>query len=308
MGQLGVFPQGSFSAINDQWERNSSEKFFAAFTDDCDANYVRSNLVYVSAIVINAPHPSDAGQVVSLISVTQVEEPSIFNDPTNGANTLIGTDCYWWQVEITYGPWDPLTHTITGNPVDQPIDFGFQWQVFEQPCDVAINSTGELVPVVNSVGLPYDPPVTREQLKGIMRIAYNSLSFVPSSFFAFGNLINSDTFNGFPPHTLKVSPPNMPQRLYSQFLDENYYRLELEIAFNPNDNGWDAMPIDRSFLIYNGSQLVKILDINGQPISEPALLNGSGGLATSGTFYQFDYTVYTPVSFATTFPNLVSLF
>jgi hypothetical protein len=309
MGLLGCYQQGSSSQINDQWERSGTRKYFAAFTSDCDENYVRSNLG--SGLIINAPHPSDNGQVVAGISVTQIEEPSQFNDPTNSSNVLIGTGCFWWQVEVSYGPWNPLTHTATGDPADQPVDYSFDWQVFEQACDFAYNpSSGLLEPVLNSAGDPFDPPVTREQQKGVLRVAYNSHTFSPPALFAFGNFINSDTWNGFAPFTVKFSPPKMPQRLYSQFLGINYFRLESEFGFNPNDAGWNAYPIDRGYRGWNGSNQYKILDVNGQPISQPALLNGSGvplnNVSGSG-FYQFNWQIYKSIAFNTAFPNLSSL-
>jgi hypothetical protein len=55
----------------------------------------------------------------------------------------------------------------------------------------------------------------------------------------------------------------------------------------------------------------KIFDVNGQPVSQPALLNGSGVPLASITgvgFYQWNYQVYNATAFATAFPNLTTLF
>jgi hypothetical protein len=308
MGLIGFYLQTASSVIDDQFARSGSRKYIAAFTPDCDENFVRRFLD--PTLQINFPHPSDLGQVVSGIQVQAPQEPSRFTDPT-GANSLDGTPCLWWDVEVTYGPWDPLQHTATGNPVDQPVDVSFNWQVFEQVVDVARDpSSGNFVPVVNSAGDPFDPPVTRDNLRGILRVAWNSLSFNPASFFANGNKVNSDVWNGFPAFSIKFSPPNMPQRLYSQFLGQNYYRLEAEFAFNPNDKGWNAFPIDRGYRALNGSgNLFKIFDINGQPLSQPALLNGSGIVLTSlASFVQLEFQVYDSITFAAAFPNLNTLF
>lgn len=312
MGMIGVpYIARRSTSLNDNWERSGMREYVVAFTQDVDEVQVRMALS--STFNINLPHPSDSGQVIVNIAVEQIEEPSLFADPTNPGSTSLNTACYWWKVTTDYGPWDPLQHSVTGNPVDQPIDFSFQWQIFEQPVDVAWNpATSAFVPVVNSAGDPFDPGVTREQLKGVMRVAWNSLVFNPSTSFANGNLINEDVWNGFPQYTIKFTPPAMPQRLYSQFLGQNYYRLEGEFAFNPNDNGWNAMPIDRGFRALNGSSVpYKIFDVNGQPISQPALLNGSGGVlpfASLSSFVQFDFQIYNSITFATAFPNLTNLF
>jgi len=311
MGLLGLFPQKSASTENDQWERSGSRTYTAAFTTDCDESYARSNLG--AGLIINYPHPSDSGQVVAEISVEQGDVISGFVNPLDAADVNTDTACYWWDVTVTYGPWDPLTHTATGNPVDQPIDVSFQWQVFEQVADIAMtpgSSPPAYVPVVNSAGDPFDPPVTREQLKGILRVSWNSLTFNPAAFFTYGNMINSDVWNGFPAFSIKFSPPNMPQRLYSQFMGQNYYRLEGEFAFNPNDGGWNAKPIDRGYRAKNTSGgLNKIVDITGQPISQPALLDGSGNvLTTLSDYVQLEFQVYTSTVFATAFPNLTTLF
>jgi hypothetical protein len=311
MALLGLFPGGSTSGENDQWERSGMRRFIAAFDSSNDEVYARSNLG--SSYVINYPHPSDSGQVVSNIEVKQIEEPSRFADPTNPANTLAGSGCYWWDVTITYGPWNPLTHTATGNPVDQPITFSFDWQTYQAAADVAWNpSTSAYVPVVNSAGDPFDPPVTRELLRGIMRVAWNALSFSPATYASYGNCINSDVWNSFPIGSVKFTPPKMAERLWSQYLAQNYYRLEAEFCFfSDNSTGsWNAQPIDRGFRALDGSYLYKILDQNGQPISQPALLNGSGApLNTSlGSYYQFNYQIYPSISFNSTFPALTTLF
>lgn len=311
MGLLGLFLLKSTSSLNDQYERSGTRTYDAAFTTDCDENYARANLG--ANFVINYPHPTDSGQVVSSIAVEQGEEVSSYVNPLDPADSNTGTACYWWACTINYGPWDPLTHTATGNPIDQPVDVSFQWQVFEQAADIAMVPNSDpptYVPVVNSAGDPFDPPVTREQLKGVMRVAWNSLTFDPATFFAFGNMINADVWNGFPKYSIKFSPPNMPQRLYSQFLGQNYYRLEGEFCFNPNDGGWNAMPIDRGYRALNGSGVpYKIVDAYGQPISQPALLNGSGAvLTTLSSYVQIPLQVYTSTQFATAFPNLTTLF
>ncbi len=309
MGRLGLFGQKSTASINNDWERSGSRTFMGAFTTDMNEVNVRDDLG--PGLVINAPHPSDSGAVVVQIDVEQHEDPSEFTDPGDPSNPDNGTACYWWTATVTYGPLDPLTHTITGNPVDQPIDFSFDWQVFEQNVDLAYEaSSGDIVPVVNSAKDAFDPGVTREQLKGVMRVAWNSLTFNPAGFFASGNCINADVWNGFPIGSVKFSPPKMPQRLYSQFLGVNYYRLEAEFCFNPNDKGWNAFPIDRGFRALNGSgDPYKIFDINGQPVSQPALLDGAGNVLTDPTLYhEFNFQIYKSISFNANFPALSNLF
>lgn len=309
MGQLGLFPQKETASKNDQWERGGSRKFLAFYTTDFNGVNVRDSLG--TGLEINSPHPSDFGMVVVQIDVEQNEDQSIFTDPTWLANPDNGTPCYVWDVTATYGPWDPLVHSPTGNPVDQPIDFAFDWCVFEQPVDFAIDpSSGNLSPVINSAGDPFDPGVTREQLKGIMRVSWNSITFSPASFFASGNCINADVWNGFPIGSVKFSPPKMPQRLWSQFLGMSYYRLEAEFCFNPNDKGWNAFPIDRGFRAKNmGGDPYKIFDVNGQPISIPALLDGSGNVLTDPTLYfEWNFQIYKSISFNSNFPNLSNLF
>ena len=314
MGLLGLYPEKGSAAISDQWERSGTRKYRAAFTLDCDEVFARDNLG--SALKINAPHPSDPGMVVSNIAVDQTNERSRFADPNNPGNLTVpnfGVDCFWWDVDITFGAWDPLEHSPDGNPVNQPVDFGFSWQVFEQPCDVAINpDTGKLVPVVNSAGDPFDPGVTKEQLKGVLKVAWNALTFNPASFFALGNCINEDNWNGFDPYTIKFSPPNMPKRLWSQYLGRNYYRLEGEFCFNPNDMGWNARPIDRGFRARDGSgNLTKIFDAIGQPVSQPVLLDGNGGIlayASLGNYYEWNFQRYNSITFSSSFTNLNNLF
>jgi hypothetical protein len=311
MGLLGIYLNKTSSAINDQWERSGSRTYDAFFTLDSDEVYARTHLG--ATFVLNYPHPSDSGSVIQGITVEQFEDIVGFANPLNPADINTNTACYKWVATITYGPWDPLTHTASGNPVNQPVDFSFDWQVFEQAADVAMvphSSPATFVAVLNSAGDPFDPPVTREQLKGVLRVAWNSLTFNPASFFLYGNQINEDAWNGFPAFSIKFSPPKMPQRQYSQYLGQNYYRLEGEFCFNPNDGGWNPKPIDRGYRAKDGSgNLYKVFDVNGQPVSQPVLLDGAGHvLADPTTYHQIQFQVYTSTNFATAFPNLTTLF
>src|SRR6185312_4945871 len=103
MPLLGIFPQKATASINDQWERDGSRKYIAAFTPDCDEVYARDNLG--PAYKINYPHPSDPGMVISNIALDQGEDQSRYCDPLHPDDMTVanfGEPCYWWSVDVTY--------------------------------------------------------------------------------------------------------------------------------------------------------------------------------------------------------------
>ena len=314
MGLLGLFPQKSSSSIDDLYNRSGKRVYRAAFTVDFDENDVRKNLG--PTFFINYPHPSDAGQVITGIDVDQDDSGiTTYQNQFGSFDINNGTGCYWWDVSITYGGWNPLEHSFSGNPIDQPVTFSFQWVTYEQAVDVAItgkNSDGSYIysPVVNSANIPFDPPVVKDQLRGSIRISQNVMKFDIRTFFAYGNTINNDLWNGFAINTIKLSPPNMPERLYSQFLGQTYYRLDYEFNFNPD--GWNARPIDRGYsqLITGGRQQI-ITDLMGTPLSTPTLLDGAGRPLlnpTPATIHSFNFQVYSDLNFSETFPKFNQLF
>ena len=310
MSLLGIFLVKPAADLDEDYNRSGTRKFWAGFDSSDDENYVQDHCGFVP----NLPHPTDLGKVVVNIHVEMKgDSPCVvpYQNPEDDSDPLNGTPCYLWDIEITYGAWNPLEHTATGNPVDQPVEVSFDWQIFSQPADVAIDpTTGNFVALVNSAGVPFDPPIERDQLRGVLRVAWNSLTFDPSTFFVYGNQINADVWNGFPIGSVKFSPPKMPQRLYSQFLGQNYWRLEAEFVFNPNAQGWNVYPIDRGFMELDGSGVLqKIIDSRGQPYPEPSLLDGSGHLEPDPTNYvQLEFQIYTSINFSTTFSNLNNLF
>jgi hypothetical protein len=201
--------------------------------------------------------------------------------------------------------------TTTGNPKDQAIDRIFQVEPIPIPIDFAFNvNTAAMEAVLNSAGFPYDPTIEGEVYKLIMTFTWNQLNYSPFDLGQYGSYINNDTWNGLPPYSVKFSPPNMEQYQFSQYLDQNYYRLAGQFIHVPFTTGWNAIPIDRGFVALDGSgNPYKILDEKGMDIPTPMLLDGSGHIQPDPTqFVQQNYQIYKDISFNTTFPNLANLF
>jgi hypothetical protein len=312
MGILtGLFLESDEFNEDDQYFVSSTRVYTGAFLTSDDSTSVRANCGFAPYQV----HPTDPTQyVVGINAVMKYQEISGYNNPTGVADANDGTPCYWWTISVNFGAWNTLTHTPTGDPSLTPISYSYQWQVFEQAVDVAIvgkNADGsyQYGPVLNSAGDPFDPPVTRDQLRGILKIVQNTLTYPVVTYFNYGNVINNDLWNGFAPYTLKFSPPSMPERPFSQYLNKNYYRNEAEIIFNPYT--WNAQPIDRGFNYLVGGQKAKVLDAGGTPVSTPVLLDGSGDVLASPSYNNitiFNFQVYQDITFSTTFPAFANLF
>lgn len=316
MGLFAIYPIKS-SASASGWDHTSVRQYRAAFDSSSDESYVLKNLG--SSVYPYAPHPSDPKRLITGWEVDQDSEAGIVPfvpDLTDNNNTNRGMPCYWWDITINFGPVNLLEVTLTGNPVNQPIICSFSWTVFEVPVDVAVvgkNSDGsyQFAAVTNSAHMPFDPSVVRDQLRGSIRVSENVLDYDPATYWNVGNAINNDLWNGFSAYTLKWTPPSMPTREWSQHLQRPFYRLDHEFSFNPF--GWNATPIDRGFFYLNSTtgEPIKILDLNGQPVSTPCLLDGSGGILlnpTPSNIHSFNYQVYTDLVFASTFPKFNNLF
>jgi hypothetical protein len=139
-----------------------------------------------------------------------------------------------------------------------------------------------------------------------IRLQKNFASFDPASFYTFIDCVNSDTFIGFPPGTLRIANIGADEQFYT---DENgnsipFWSVQVEIhARKPYrttpDKAWWKRYRHEGFYVKSGSQNVRAVDGNKEPVSQPVQLDEDGNkLAdqTQSTWVQRQ--VFAPVSFA----------
>ncbi|MDR1382783.1 MAG: hypothetical protein LBJ67_02885 [Planctomycetaceae bacterium] len=159
--------------------------------------------------------------------------------------------------------------------------------------------TGNMV--VNSAGQFFNPPP--EKTKKIIVYSISREIFLNPLMKAknYSNVVNADAFYGAAPGTLLM---NMTCNYDGNTWTETYeIRERLE--------GWETYLLDTGYEEIVGGELRKILDDDGTPVSEPAMLNGTGQKAPNGNSIGVDvgpFCKYEQLPFnALNLPNIFAI-
>jgi hypothetical protein len=258
------------STIDEDYFRESTRTYKVYAPVSMDENQVRSGLGFG----IFDLHPTDARQILKTISVELREENAgAYESPDDPSDPNNGLACFVWTATLDYGPWDPQEHTATGNPVDQPVTVTIEGQNSEKPVDLDVDDK----PILNSAFDPFDPGITRDEARIVLRFRKNFKDFSPAEILFISNKINENPWNTFPEKTLKIEPPRV-QPKYSQFSDENYWEVEFDIVYNPDT--WTKKVYNQGIrelkTISGVDKQMQITHGSGQPISSAYFLDEDG--------------------------------
>ena len=172
-----------------------------------------------------------------------------------------------------------------------------------EPIDTDIDGN----PILNSSDEPFDPPMTEDYDDLILRATYNLFAFNSIGAMNYKGAINIDYFLGFEPGQAKVM-------VYSgreiRAITGNYYvEVTLEIYFR--STGWKRKVIDQGFRVKGAitddvQQYTKIKDDEGDPITEPVLLDGEGQrLAEDADVVRLEFWTKPELPFTTEFARIL---
>ncbi|NBW11867.1 MAG: hypothetical protein EBR82_27925 [Caulobacteraceae bacterium] len=177
-----------------------------------------------------------------------------------------------WQVTVEYS-----TKGLERDPNQEkqdPLDWRPKCSTFSMKVrrPMLKDCKGKLI--ASSAGEPYDPPQERDETKFGIRIVRNVAKSDPGKNSEYKDTINSDTFWGNPPGTVKVEVPGTATEMFSSS-GQRYYEETWEFAIEPE--GWDLKLYDYGFYKIEGTKRVQI-----EGLVSAALLNGSGALLPVG--------------------------
>jgi hypothetical protein len=188
-----------------------------------------------------------------------------------------------WVVTVDYAPYDPTQ--FPENPLNHPLKISWGENRFDQPCIVDRNGN----PVINSAGDYFDPPITIDDSRPTLRIVRNEQQYSPTYALSWKDTLNTDSFFGFPPLSVKMSTP-LGELEYNPICGF-YYVVTYQFEINPN--GWKKWILDQGMRQIVSGVKQKILDDQGEDISSPALLDGTGvKLQTGGSPVAIPFEVY----------------
>jgi hypothetical protein len=206
----------------------------------------------------SSTHPANALLLCRRVSATQKAESP-----------------FAWDVEAEYTDErsDEEDENPEENPLLRPVDVDWDSVQYQKPFEKTIDDRA----VVNSAEVPFDPPLVIDDARWVVTVTAN-VADVPAGILGYNNRINDDaiTVDGitFPARTVKVQGIRISRRRRENAVSFRQFTFQL----NYRSEGWLVRPLDRGFQQLDGGKLVQITDRDDKEVSEPAMLNGSGGV------------------------------
>lgn len=174
----------------------------------------------------------------------------------------------------------------TNVPVSRAYDEGWvAVNLFGGKAPVFQAGNGQLIPVINSAFDIYDTPVERELAHLVLRLTVNRGDYNPIVAAQYANVVNMDTWYGFPPKSALLKP--IKARLVTE-KGFAYWKWQVEMHFNFDlhiDNVLDAGMREFLDANYNKKEVQEGEDTghrhiknpnDKQLVTQPALLDGFG--------------------------------
>lgn len=261
---LGVYNR---SASNQLGIRTYTEVYKVETTQKTEGSYAVGSAFGIPAIADQ--HPDDSAAYC--ISI----------DPDN-TNPWKG-----WEVTCTYS-----TERIIGaNPLNDEILLQWTSEIYQEPVFTDVDGNA----ILNSAGDYFiDPAQMRDSAHLIVKIMAN-VNAVPSWVLSYQNAVNNSaiTIGGLSiaERLAKVQSINISSvKRRNAFL---YYEFEYEVHLHRD--GWRSRPLDAGFRQLVGGELIQIRDNNGDEVTTPVPLNGSGqviALPTPANAVYGNYKIY----------------
>jgi hypothetical protein len=194
-------------------------------------------------------------------------------------------------------------------PLAQPTQINY----FSITSEEAIEDDITGKPIVTKNGEPIEG-LTRPISDLGIRLQKNFASFDPATFYLYSDCVNSDTFLGFPPGTLRIASIQADEQFYT---DEEgneiiYFSIQVEIHARkpyqvPAAKSWYKRVRHEGYYIKesnSSNKPVRALDNEGMPVSKPVLLDDEGfqlpipanALTVTADYLLFE--VFEQISFA----------
>jgi len=183
-------------------------------------------------------------------------------------------------------PYKEGDENSTQTPLSQPTIISYFTITSEEPIEDDIDGQ----PIATANGEPFEG-ITRPISGSGVRLQKNFATFDPASFYLFIDCVNSDTFLGFPPGTLRIANISSDEQFYTDD-DGNevpYWSVSVEIharkpyRVEPSE-AWYKRVKHEGYLVryqdpFGSGTLMdptRAVDENGLPAAKPVLLAEDG--------------------------------
>ena len=208
-----------------------------------------------------------------------------------------------WKISLDYSPFDVahelgVTNAADGafSPLEMPPQVKWSEAKYERyKVEDAASPTPN--PFTNTVNDPIEDPPKTEETRPVLTFVRNEITYSDQYASQFKDAVNSDTFLGYPPNTVKCRSITA-ERVYAS--DWGYYwpvTYDFEFRDDPDGNGYTELILNAGFrqLVSGTPQTIVI---NGAPISSPVPLTQAGLYTPGSTPYYLEFTMFPSIQFA----------
>lgn len=177
---------------------------------------------------------------------------------------------YLRRVEAEYSTDSPDPLQQVENPLLRPAEIDYSGVRFSKPFDKDVNGRS----ILNSAKRPFDPPLERDDTRGVLIITRNEPIFNMTLADLYQDTVNSDNFFGRPRDSWKCQPMR-GRNAYENGVAFVIVTYEFEFR----KEGWRFEPLDQGKYGYDVTtrKYTIFTDSTGLPLTEPIPLNGQGG-------------------------------
>lgn len=238
---------------NYKYQRQYQRKYLVQTTvgNDDPLNIINANDGVTAIPALYAPYPSDSFALVQDRKANQ------------------RSDLFFWDVEVSYNSvFDVDPASQDENPLSRPAIWSFSFEKAEK----AVRYDLDDEPIDNSATVPIDPPLMLEHSIPIISISVNKATFSYATVSVLQDCVNSDTWNGFAPNTVKIRGIEVNVVWENNVL---YFAYKWTLAVKYD--AWRPVKIlDMGYHEYNAGEPKLIRDAYGNPLPQPSLLDGNG--------------------------------
>jgi hypothetical protein len=226
------------------------------------------------------------------------------NVPLSSKNATVQQDLCHWIVVCNYGvEQDEGGGSSSTDPLEDPPDINISHEVYETAAQFAYDSGGRTDPdkaIVNSAGDPFDPPLVQENSVLVISVTRNEVDYDSGSS-SLVNTINSGSVSiggvSIPEKCGRIR--NIGGRTLTDSNGDQYWSITYEIEVRFEGQKKKLLDLGYYFLEGEKKQPIQIKDgvlgyfgENNDPVTEPQLLNGEGGIGDKANPKFLEFQTY----------------
>jgi hypothetical protein len=264
---------------------------------DCDTSVRGVTLVYLAQWSDNTATPIDILTDLSVPArfAPHPQDPLMLLKKRDAVQNTAGENATLWKVTLEYGTDCADERYATDDPTDEPTKWSRSTVKDERICDADVEDNV----ILNTAGDAFDPPLTTPQSHAIFKAVKNYSGFDDNTVEEYLDTLNSATFLGKDPYTVRLNSIDVEEAYRSNTL---YYVFTFEFEYKKD--GWQKKPLNEGYYAldwfdYDDTPLsepvkFRVLDKDGQPLQTTTKLasDGSGipfdDLPGAAVFLTFD--------------------